>query len=210
MRHFNDTHGHTKNGADGVRQATPEYNIWCTMKARCHAEGSSGYAKYGAKGISVCERWRISFQDFIADMGLRPSPEHSIDRINNHGNYEPGNCRWATRLEQMNNTSCNSVIEIDGRKQTMAQWGRETGVDADLIWYRLNTGWPAKKAVYEAARVSASGVAGVYFQPKWKRWDVRVMQNKEVVYVGRFDNVFDAAAARFGNRLKEVITERAA
>ena len=84
------------------RSSTAEYPIWASMRRRCETPSDTNYPKYGARGISVCERWR-SFENFIADMGDRPSADHSIDRVNNDGNYEPGNCRWATRSEQARN-----------------------------------------------------------------------------------------------------------
>ncbi|MBA4033193.1 MAG: hypothetical protein C0480_01115 [Bradyrhizobium sp.] len=79
----------------------PEYETWCRIKKRCYNPNSEKWHRYGGRGIEVCERWRKSFADFLADVGRRPSPEHSIDRYpDNDGNYEPGNVRWATRLEQ--------------------------------------------------------------------------------------------------------------
>lgn len=99
---------------------TPEYTCWGSMRHRCRNPKSSKYADYGGRGISVCERWN-SFENFLADMGRRPTPAHSLDRINNDGNYEPGNCRWATPKEQMNNRrahrprrKCNPTQESAG------------------------------------------------------------------------------------------------
>ena len=91
-------HGHARGG----RQTT-EYSAWLGMKKRCTKPNNSRYGSYGGRGITVCKRWMDSFQAFLADMGLKPSPDLSIDRIDNDGNYEPGNCRWATKEEQSSN-----------------------------------------------------------------------------------------------------------
>lgn len=97
------THGHTTDRFHNNQSA--EYNTWQLMKHRCCDPKNNRYYRYGARGITVCERWLKSFEAFLSDMGLKPTPQHSIDRINSDGNYEPTNCRWATRSEQRRNQS---------------------------------------------------------------------------------------------------------
>lgn len=94
---------------------TAEYGVWRSMKQRCLNPKSHSYPRYGGRGIIVCPEWTESFEAFVRDMGMRPTASHSIDRIDNDGNYEPGNCRWATRREQQNNISTNRAVEIGGR-----------------------------------------------------------------------------------------------
>ena len=86
---------------------TPEYNVWMNMKARCSNPNNDHYKYYGGRGIRVCERWRTSFEDFLHDMGSKPAAKHSIDRMNNDGNYTKENCRWATANEQARNKGDN-------------------------------------------------------------------------------------------------------
>lgn len=102
-------HGHCANGT-----MTPEYRSWKGMRQRCHNSRHPDFPDYGGRGISVCDRWRSSFVAFLDDMGARPSPQHSLDRIDGSGNYEPSNCRWATKLEQTLNTTRVRAVTIRG------------------------------------------------------------------------------------------------
>ncbi len=139
--------GHTKScgclGIDRRRDAnikhgqsnSEEYKIWASMIQRCTKN-----RPYGINGISVCQRWKGSFENFFADMGQRPSANHSIDRIDNTGNYEPANCRWADAKTQANNTKRNVWLTHNGVKKTVAQWSRELGIAYTTINNRLARG----------------------------------------------------------------------
>jgi hypothetical protein len=125
---------------------TPEYNTWCHMISRCHDSENDSYENYGGRGIVVCDRWRYSFECFLADMGKRP-PKTSLDRVDNSGNYEPGNCRWATRLEQNRNTRKNVRYTVNGETLHLAEWARRLNVRASVLSDRLKRGWPPEKAL---------------------------------------------------------------
>jgi hypothetical protein len=138
----NPTHGHNRRG----RRST-EYVIWASMLDRCRRPAAQKWADYGGRGIGVCERWN-SFENFLADMGPRPSAQHSIDRRNNDGNYEPGNCRWATRAEQMRNRRNNVRITYGGTTMTATEWAQRLGLGrANVITKRLARGWTAEEAL---------------------------------------------------------------
>jgi hypothetical protein len=123
------THGYTY---------TPTYTSWVKMLSRCkHDE------RYAGRGISVCERWK-DFANFLNDMGDRPSGM-SIDRIDNNGNYEPTNCRWATRKEQSNNTRRVHLVTYDGETKTVSQWAECTGIKRETLYSRLRAGIPIEK-----------------------------------------------------------------
>lgn len=92
-----------RHGASTRERMTPEYVSWFSMKARCYNPNAANYHLYGGRGIKICERWRSSFTNFLEDMGPKPTPSHSIDRINNDSNYEPANCKWSTSKEQAAN-----------------------------------------------------------------------------------------------------------
>ena len=117
------------------------------MKTRCYNKKFPKYRTHGARGITVCERWRNSFEAFIEDMGPRPSPAHSLDRKNNDGDYEPDNCRWATAQEQASNRSTNRTITACGRTMLLKEWAKALGADPTTILGRLDRGWDPTRAV---------------------------------------------------------------
>lgn len=118
----------------------PLYKLWNGMKTRCLNPGHVAYECYGGRGIAVCDRWATSFENFLFDMGDRPTLSHTIERNDTDKGYEPGNCRWATREEQANNKRNNSNITIDGVTKTLAQWSREAVVTEGAIRNRLKRG----------------------------------------------------------------------
>lgn len=132
----------TTHGATTGRKRTSEYAIWRTMKARCSNPNVRSYKYYGLRGIKVCNRW-LKFDNFIADMGHRPSSRHTIDRRDTNGHYEPGNCAWATYLEQNNNRRNNRPVMICGISKNIGQWMREIGVGRDqmMALIRLKPKW---------------------------------------------------------------------
>lgn len=135
-------HGHTTH-----RSASPEYTAWKGIVRRCTNPRFPGYRNYGARGITVCDEWRDDFPAFLAHVGPRPSPKHSIDRIDNAKGYEPGNVRWATQTEQMLNTRNNHRITAFGETLTISEWSQRTGVLATTIYRRVMRGLPAEEAV---------------------------------------------------------------
>lgn len=122
------------------------YRSWDMMKQRCTNPSDPAYHNYGGRGISVCGRW-MDFEPFLEDMGERPSPEHSIDRIDTNGNYEPGNCRWATRKEQNRNRRDNVLLTLGDETLCISEWSDRTGIDACSIRGRIRLGWSVEDAL---------------------------------------------------------------
>ena len=126
----------------------PLYSTWEGMIGRCCNRNARSYHLYGGRGVTVCERWRENFANFLRDMGERPKG-CTLDRIDNSRGYEPSNCRWATYEEQANNTRSNRVLVFNGKTQTMTQWERELGFPKNLICNRLCRGWTVERALSE-------------------------------------------------------------
>jgi hypothetical protein len=116
---------------------TREYCSWSHMIRRCDDTTLKCYPNYGGRGIRVCEAWRADFLVFLRDMGPRPSPRHTLDRINNDGNYEPGNCRWATRAIQLTNRRNARLVTHCGRTQTITEWARELHIPRSTLAARV-------------------------------------------------------------------------
>jgi hypothetical protein len=116
--------------------ATAEHRSWTAMRTRCNNPKQLAWPNYGGRGITVCERWD-SFENFLADMGERPSG-CSLDRIDNNGNYEPGNCRWATKAEQSNNRRTNIFVTHDGETLTITQWCTRLGISNGAVRTRMS------------------------------------------------------------------------
>ncbi len=129
------THGKT---------GTVEYKIWAKIKLRTENPNTRSYRNYGARGIKLCSLWRQSFDEFLAHVGLRPSPSHSIDRIDNDRGYEPGNVRWATREQQASNRRNTVMLTFNGVSKPQSVWEKETGV---RVGSRLKMGWSVEDAI---------------------------------------------------------------
>lgn len=128
------------------RSTHREYQIWNAMIQRCRNPNNSSWDNYGGRGITVCDAW-LSFDNFLADMGSPPSPEHQIDRIDNDLGYHPDNCQWATREENCSNTRNNIHVTHDGTTKTIAQWARQHGIPKSTLSARLRRGMPFAQAI---------------------------------------------------------------
>ncbi len=127
------------------------YTTWQTMKDRCYNPRSNGWARYGARGIVVCERWRNDFGAFRADVGPKPGPSYSLDREDNDGPYDPGNCRWATPETQGNNRRSSRYIEFRGETLTVTEWSRRLDIAENVLRWRLRS-WGTDRSLTEPVR----------------------------------------------------------
>ena len=123
-----------------------EYRVWQAMRVRCFNPGCKAYKNYGGRGITVCDRWKDSFEAFYQDMGPKPSLDHEIDREDNDGNYEPGNCRWATRSNNSRNRRSCIWVMFEGKRRLLIELCEQFGVRSDTIRRRLKCGETADEA----------------------------------------------------------------
>jgi hypothetical protein len=131
---------------------TPEYRTWTGIITRCCNSRNHGYARYGGRGITVCERWRSSFEAFYEDMGDRPSPRHSIERVNNGLGYSKENCVWATPSQQARNRRSNRLLTFNGQTKSLVEWAEELGMQPDTLGRRLKDGWSVERALTTPVR----------------------------------------------------------
>jgi hypothetical protein len=147
---FEATHGHSRGG---IR--SPTYRSWECMKQRCTNPNDPYFVIYGGKGVSVCEQWIASFETFLADMGERPEGL-TLERKDRDGDYEPGNCVWATRRVQTLNRSNTVWVTLGGRTQCLSDWCREQGISHQLAKWRHRAGWSWDRALTTPAKAGKS------------------------------------------------------
>lgn len=142
-------HGHTVGSKNGGKRSS-EYMAWLNMIKRCYSKSNVAYHNYGGRGIVICERWLHSFENFISDMGLKPSKKHSIDRQDNDGNYEPDNCRWVLKKVQARNQRSNVFLTHNNETLCLSAWSEKIGIKNSNLWARLNRGWSIADIIKEA------------------------------------------------------------
>lgn len=139
------------------------YQIWCAMKQRCYNPNNKRYDSYGGRGITICDEWLNdypAFRKWAIENGYEDNGKLSIDRIDNDGNYEPNNCRWADIITQANNRSSNIVITYNGKTQTLRQWSEETGISMDALYSRYRAGKTAEEILkkYDVRNIGCTRV----------------------------------------------------
>lgn len=132
----------------------PEYKTWEQIKVRCFNKNNPAYVHYGGRGIAMCSEWANSFEAFFRDVGARPTPDHSLDRIDNSLGYSKSNVRWATAKQQANNTRRNHVIHANGVSKNVSQWASELGVTPSALIRRVRLGWTEEQVINTAFKKS--------------------------------------------------------
>jgi len=147
---------HLKTGlrkTHGLRK-TVEYNIWASIRGRCYNSNNRAFKDYGGRGIIMSYEWYESFENFLRDIGPRPSPKHTIERKDNHGPYSKENCIWATRKEQARNQRSNVKWTYGNKTMCVSQWAEEIGTSGSTLSARIQKlGWPIEKTLSVPIRV---------------------------------------------------------
>lgn len=136
-------HGHARK----LKKITPTYYAWIDMRRRCENPNHRAYKWYGARGITVCDRWQ-SFETFLSDVGEKPEG-HSLDRIDNQKGYEPSNCRWADSYQQNANRRTVRLLTFAGKTQSVTAWAQELGMGQSTLQWRMAHGWSTERALTE-------------------------------------------------------------
>lgn len=165
LGHSRRIHGEGEGG-----NASAEYMSWQSAKARCFNHNYRRYDIYGGRGITMCERWKNSYVAFLEDMGRRTSPKHSLDRFPDpNGNYEPGNCRWATQKEQVRNSSTTTWLTHDGRTQTFGEWALELGVPRQSFGRWIGKGMTIAEAIVYKTTLGRTGNGTGGYTGRWNK-----------------------------------------
>lgn len=184
----------TKTHGQSWPKFSPEYGIWAHMIQRCTNPNHPAWKNYGGRGITVCERWRESFAAFFADMGQRPTGLF-LDRTDNDGNYEPGNCRWTTRSVNNRNRRDSIYIEYRGERKHLSDWAAEIGVTHLALYKRLRN-HPVEVALSKGARLNnTAGHKGVAQDKRSGKWYAQRVVEGMRLYAGQFDTAREAARA---------------
>jgi hypothetical protein len=149
------THGLSRNRG----KKTKLHSVWTAMRQRCNNPKNAPYSNYGGRGILVCPEWKNDYRNFY-DWAMANGYKEglSIDRINNNGNYEPDNCRWATWSEQSINKRTNRLVTYKGETKPAGEWGRIFGINSDVLYQRLSNGWPVERVLTEATKTRNTSV----------------------------------------------------
>lgn len=180
------------------------YSVWYGMLNRCYNTHEQNYKYYGGRGIKVCDRWRKSYRNFWEDMGTRPTG-YTLDRIDNNGDYEPGNCRWATRSQQQRNTRLNRNLTLNGQTRCLSEWAAIIGIDPVSLRQRvrlhgaetaltMQKGKRARAHVCCYKELSSTGYKGVYAHQSGK-YEACCRANGKKHYLGLFTDPLQAAKA---------------
>lgn len=170
---------------------SPEFWAWCACRQRCYNTNAPFYTSYGGRGIVVCDRWcdkKHGFKNFLLDMGKRPSDKHSLDRVDNNGNYDPANCRWATSIEQGNNKRNNVFITHNGVSLSIREWASVLGIDAELIRNRRKNGWSTDK-ILSKRKLKTIYVTHNDITKTLKEWSVQYKVNYSMAYSRYYKNL---------------------